>query len=210
MAKKLTSQVLNRMIMEAIEEGGVSGFSYDPSSYERGRGASFSQRAAGLGGVQSDMEQLLNMIQLSDEVPQHIKDFAADVLISPRMPTAKYGSDDVTAKQQTRIPSPYMSEFPTAKMTPDQMFGKSNAPTAILPTTRMPSPQATQGPTKGKFPPAPQMKKPGLFSKLKKAVGLDEQRQIENLVNEVLEELAKKEQTKKADPKKEPKKAGKK
>ena len=202
MAKKLTSQVLNRMIMEAIEEGGVSGFSYDPSSYERQRGASFSQRAAGLGGVQSDMEQLLNMIQLSDEVPQHIKDFAADVLISPRMPTAKYGSGDVTAKQQTRIPSPYMSEFPTVKMTPDEMFGR--------PTARMPSPQATQGPTKGKFPPAPQMKKPGFFGRLKKAVGLEEQKKIESLVMEVLEEMAKKEQPKKADPKKQPKKVGKK
>jgi hypothetical protein len=118
------------------------------------------------------------------------------------MPTAKYGSGDVTAKQQTRIPSPYMSEFPTVKMTPDEMFGR--------PTARMPSPQATQGPTKGKFPPAPQMKKPGLFGRLKKAVGLDEQKQIENLVNEILEEMAKKEQTKKADPKKEPKKVGKK
>jgi hypothetical protein len=189
MAKKLTSQILNRMIMEAIEEGGVSGFSYDPSAYERGRGAPFTKKGPKSGGAQSDLEQLLNMIQLSNKVPQDIKDFAMEVI----MPSADYGNlptvklDDVTAK------TPFAGAW-------DQ---------DDIPTAQLPSPQATQGPTKGKMPPAPQMSKPGLFGRLKKAVGLEEQKKIESLVMEVLEEMAKKQKPTK-ETKKEPKKAGKK
>ena len=53
----------------------------------------------------------------------------------------------------------------------------------------MPSPQATSGPTKGR-PEAPELKKPGFFSRLKKAAGLEEQ--IEQLVSQVLAEMSKK------------------
>ena len=185
MANKLTSQVLNRLIMEAIEEAGlVPG--YEPSAYERGRGASFTKKGPKVGGVQSNLEQLLNMIQLSSQVPQDIKDFAMEVIMPSSdygdKPTAKLG--DVTAK------TPYAGQW-------DQND---------VPTGQMPSPQATQGPTKGKFPPAPQMEKPTFFGKLKRAVGIKEQRKIEAMVMEALEEMAKKQQPKKPDPKKEPKK----
>lgn len=191
--------------MEAIEEGGLAP-GYEISAYERGRGAPFSKPVK-LGAAQSDLEQLLNMIQLNPKVPKEIKDFATDILIPKRTPTAQLPEvpasaitplDDVTAKMDA-------SELPTPKFTPAQMAA-SRAPTVKL--DNLPSPQAFGGPTKGRKP-APQMSKPGFFGKLKKAVGLEEQKQIESLVMQVLEEMAKKQKPAK-ETKKEPKKAGKK
>ena len=51
------------------------------------------------------------------------------------------------------------------------------------------SPQGIASPQKGR-PAAPALKKPNLFSKVKKAIGLEEQ--IEQLVSQALEEMTKK------------------
>jgi hypothetical protein len=208
MANKLTNDVLNKLIMEAIEEV-VSGGAFDPSAYARGAGAPFAKKGPKLGGAQGGLEQLLSMIQLSNEVPQDIKDYAAAVLITPKASTAKMGSQRVATPDLEELPSSAIKaepdvtakmgaeELPTPKFTPAQMAAASR-PTSNLP--------AFKGPAKNRKP-APQMSKPGLFGRLKKAVGLEEQKKIEALVAEVLEEMAKKG---KKEPKQEPKKTGKK
>lgn len=205
MADKLTDDTLNKLIMEALEEV-VSGGAFEPSAYERGAGAPFTKKGPKLPGAQSELEQLLSMIQLSNKVPQDIKDFAAAVLISPRVSTTKMGSQRVPTPEPPAsaiIPEPEVTakmdvgDLPTPKFTSAQMTA------AARPTSNLP---ASKGPTKGR-PAAPALKKPGLFGKFKKAVGLEEQKMIESLVAEVLEEMAKKG---KKEPKADPKKTGKK
>lgn len=207
MAIKLTDKVLNKLIMEALEEiSQTSGGSYDPSAFERGSGLPFTKKGPKLGGAVSDMEQLFNMIQNDPKVPVHIKEFAADVLIkAPRTPTAKYGSEaeleevpSANTKALDRDESFYTA--PTADL-PAKDYGdlptvKGGRPT--VKTSELPSPQAFGGPNKGR-PPAPTLSKPdsGLFGKakagLKKVFGMKEQKMIESLVAEVLAEISAKE-----------------
>lgn len=226
MAIKLTDKVLNKLIMEALEETSqTSGGSYDPSASDRQSGLPFTKKGPKLGGAVSDMEQLFNMIVSDPKVPSYIKDFATDVFI-------KTGSSTAQEKTDTEWD---LEEVPTANIKAldrDESF--YTAPTADLPakdyddlptvkggrptvkTSELPSPQAFGGPNKGR-PPAPTLSKPdsGLFGKakagLKKVFGMKEQKMIESLVAEVLEEMAKKGKKQPVkDTKQQPKKTGKK
>lgn len=136
MSKKLTKEVLEQMVLQVmnesnIEEGWVQDFT---SMFGRGRTMTPSEKRplgtkTKFGGSQSDMEQLLNMIQLDPKVPNYIRDFATDIIAKPRvstanleqLPTANISAVDDEGNVITTAKETEMTGLPSSGGMPDKV-----------------------------------------------------------------------------------------
>lgn len=196
MAKKLTQETLERMVMQVLNEskdvneilGAIKRFM---GGGEPTRTPMDRMRKGPKLGTKSDFEQLLSMIQLDPKVPQHIKDYAADVLVksTPKLPTANI----------TELPPDIPDEVaPTASSIPTVAMTDKEQEIARQKTAAFSSPKAVAGPTMGKRPAAP-----SLSGKIKSNVptaaqfgrvgGMKESKELEALIAEVLAEISDKE-----------------
>lgn len=187
MAKKLTNEVLEKLVMESIEEmgdvneilGAIKNWAMGgskPASTPFGRKA----RPPKSGGAsESEAVQLLQLIASDPKVPNNIKSQIADFLeYAPSTPEMKTDTDwdleEVPTANVTQLDP--TGEEPTVKLT-----------TSVYPTAKgtgfsYSSPRATSGPTKGRIP------APSLTPAKKKVA----ESKIEALVAEVLAEMSKK------------------
>jgi hypothetical protein len=197
MAKKLTNEVLEKLVMESIEEMGdvnevfekfFSTFSKKPQTT-----APFGRPAPkGPRGAKGGMEQLLNLIQMDQKVPQYIKDFAAEVLITlPELPASAV--QPLKATGTAKLPDDYVPS------TTERDETVSRAPELSMPASS--DSRKAQYAKYGIDP-----NSPGARSKLASAISKDQQRgqggkfaklaaesrMLEALVAEVLAEMSKK------------------
>jgi hypothetical protein len=183
MAKKLTNEVLEKLVMESIEEmgdvneilGAIKNWAMGgskPASTPFGRKA----RPPKSGGAsESEAVQLLQLIASDPKVPNNIKSQIADFLeyapSTPELPASAV--QPLKATGTAKLPDvPDESEIPTVKTSTAKGTGFSYS-----------SPRATSGPTKGRMP------APSLTPAKKKVA---ESKMLEDLVAEVLAEMSKK------------------
>ena len=138
MAKKLTKQTLERMVIQTINEskevneifgfGSLFGRDKPTTAPSQGRPLSGLPKKSGVGG-QSDMDQLLSMIMSDPKVPSYIKDLATDVFAKPDI-TPKMSQAQLAA---TRGPRPLGPKdiFDEPPEIPDE-----EKPTSIVPTVK--------------------------------------------------------------------------
>lgn len=213
MAKKLTNEVLEKLVMESIEEMGdvnevfekfFSTFGKKPQTT-----TPFGRPAPkGPKGAKGGLEQLLNLIQMDQKVPQYIKDFAAEVLITiPELPASAVQPLKVTGT--AKLPDDYVPS--TTERDETVSSAPVTAPGAIGPGTvsrapelSMPASSDSRKAQYAKYGIDPNS--PGARSKLASAISKAQQRgqggkfaklaaesrMLEALVAEVLAEMSKK------------------
>lgn len=199
MAKKLTKETLENMVMSVLNESsdvnevfGIFGKAFKdqgkPASTPFGRKPTLPKS----GKAENDAVQLLRMIASDPKVPSSVKTQISDFLsYEPSTPEMKTDTDWDLEQLPTANIKAITDETPTVKMT------AAEKEVAKQKTAALSSPKAVAGPTMGKRPAAP-----SLSGKIKSNVptaaqfgrvgGMKETKELEALVAEVMAEMSKK------------------
>lgn len=200
MAKKLTQETLEKMVMTVLNESsdvnevfGIFGKAFKdqgkPATTPFGRKPTLPKS----GKAENDAVQLLRMIASDPKVPAGVKAQISDFLsYEPSTPEMKTDTDWDLEQLPTANITAISDEEPTAMM-PTAKMTAAEKEIAKQKTAALSSPKAVAGPTMGKRPVAPSLSK--AKSNVPTAVqfgGVRESKNLEALVAEVLAEMTKK------------------
>lgn len=222
MAKKLTNDLIEKMVLDTLNEsndmneilGAIKGFFGDRSPTQapsqKGISGGSYKLPAGYGAV-SDKDEILDFLVSTRSVPNHIKEKIIDLVMA--VPSAKKSA----IPSAPTGPAPMDPEVAAFQMNPE--FEKDED----LPTSKTPGPMGKRNPAArpvyasgakkglGYYPEKESDDVPTAKLQKEPIKKVAEQKMIESIIAEVLEEMAKKgkKEPKKED-KQQPKKTGKK